>query len=309
MRYRRLGRTGLDISICTLGTAARDRGEARNAWAIAFDQGVNAVELAAAAGIAEPLGRLLAEQGARDRVHVLARIPSLVPFDLPSPHILADRAYPGAHIVAQCEALLKALGVERLGLLLLPDWCPEWWHEGNWLETLAGLKEAGKVAGFGVSLFDHDIEAALEGPAGGLIDAVEVMYNIFDPHAAAELLPLCGRRDVGVIVRSPLYYGMLVPRSERPASFPADDWRGEFFFDVHLDETGHRADRLEHLASQAGISLSELALRFSVSHPAVSTVAVGTSSAAHLAANLAALERGPLTDEMLRALSAHRWLC
>ena len=314
MRYRRLGRTGLDISVCTLGTAglggrALDDAEVRKTWAQAIERGVNALELDAASGAAEAVGGILAEAGARDRVHVLARASSLVPFDLPSPHIRAQQAYPGAHIRAECEVLLRGLGVERLGLLILPDWCSEWWHEGDWLLTLASLRDEGKIAGFGVSLFDHDVEAGLEGAAGGMIDAVQVMYNVFDPQAAATLLPLCLRRDVGVIARSPLYHGMLVARTERPASFPADDWRSEFFLDDHLQETSFRADRLEALAAQAGIALSDLALRFSLSHPAVSTVAVGIGSRAHLDAALAALEQGPLGGEMLAALAGHKWLC
>jgi len=313
MQYRRLGRTGLDISPCTLGTStwrsgALD-GEGRRAYARAFERGVNAIEMDSAAGIAEPLGRLLAQENARNRVHVIARIPSLVPMDLPSPHILAHQAFPGAHIRAESEALLKALNVARLGLLLLPGWCAEWWHEGDWLQALVSLKDEGKIAGFGVSLFDHDVEAALEGADSGLIDALQVMYNIFDPEAAATLLPLCLRRNVGVIARSPLYYGMLVPRTGRPAEFPIDDWRNGFFLDAHLDETTGRADQLEALARESGISLSDLALRFSLSHPAVSTVAVGISSRAHLDANLASLERDGPGDDLLRALRSHRWLC
>jgi aryl-alcohol dehydrogenase-like predicted oxidoreductase len=309
MRYRRLGRTGLDISVCTLGTeamraASLDGGEAERTLALAIDRGVNAI-----AGMAEALGRVLRAEAARQRVHPIARIAPLVRFDLPSPHIRADQAYPAVHIRAECEALLKALGVERLGLLLLPAWCAEWWHEGDWEQALVSLKAEGKIAGFGVSLFDHDVEAALDGAAGGMIDAVEVMYNIFDPQAAAELLPLCLSRDVGVIARSPLYYGMLVARSERVVDFPADDWRRQFFFDAHLRESTGRADRLETLPEQSGNSLSDLALRFSLSHPGVSTVAVGTSNRAHLDAGLTALEQGPLADDLLRALSGHKWLC
>ena len=313
MQYRRLGRSGLDISPCTLGTSTWRGGvlddEARKAWALAIERGVNAIEMDAAAGLAEPLGRLLADEDALGLVHVIARIGALVPMDLPSPHILAHQAFPGAHIRAECEALLKALNVERLGMLMLPCWCAEWWHEGDWLQALASLKEEGKIAGFGVSLFDHDVEAALEGVESGLIDAVQVMYNIFDPEAAAALLPLCLRRDVGFIARSPLYYGMLVARTGRPALFPANDWRNAFFFGAHLDEATHRAGELEGLAEEWGMSLADLALRFSQSHPAVSTVAVGMTNRAHVDANLAALERGALGDDLQRALTAYRWLC
>ncbi|WP_182466857.1 aldo/keto reductase [Sphingomonas gilva] len=313
MRLRRLGRTELSVSECTLGTSALkglDMTEASRRLALAFDHGINAVEMDAGDGVAASfLAEVFRREGVRQSVHVFARVSSLVPFDLPSPHILVQQAYPGRHIQAETEALLDALGVERLALQQLHAWCPEWLREGDWAETFERLREEGKIAGHGVSLFDHDVDAGLEAVASGRIDAVQVMYNIFDPAAATTLLPLCRKHDVGVIARSPLYYGALASVADKLRRLAPEDWRSGYFFDEHRRETVERVQSLAREIAPQGRSVSDLALRFSLSHPAVSTVAVGMRTRAQVEANMQALRRGGLRDEELRQLAGHAWLC
>lgn len=314
IELRRLGRTGLDVSACALGTAAlaspgTDRREAGAVIACALERGVNAVELDGgdrqAAGL---LGELLARTGAGSRVHVLARATSCVRFDLPSPHVPAQQAYPGHHIRAQTEALLRTLGVERLGLQQIHAWCPEWLDEGDWLETLERLREEGKIAGYGISLWDHDLDAATAIAGRGAVGSVQLMYNIFDPGAAARLLPFCRHHDVGVIARSPLYFGAL-GWSERGPAYAPHDWRDGYFYDAHRRETLARVRRLARAVAPFGHPLPDIALRFALSHPAIATVAVGMRTRAQLEANLAAIERGPLGTDELAALAPHAWLC
>lgn len=301
MRLRPLGRTGIQVSECTLGTAllgSADRAEAENMLALAFERGINAVEID---GLDREAIRLVGEAVRGLDVHVFARAASLTPFDLPSPHIHVDRAYPGRWLRTQTEELLKQLGVERLGLLLLHAWCPEWLHEGDWLETAGRLREEGKIAGLGVSLFDHDVEAGLETAASGAIDAVQAMHNIFDPSPAAALFPICQKHGVGVIARSPFYYGALAGPLR---DFAAGDWRGAYFYPEHRREIG---ERVRAIAS--GAPTAELALRFALSHPAVTTVALGMRTRAQLEANLQALAKGPLDADSAAALAKHAWLC
>lgn len=312
MRLRRLGRTGLDISELTLGTSAlaaaarSDMAEARAMVALALDHGVNAIEIHAGDDVAvRLLGDVLRRENAGNRVHIFARATSLVAFDLPSPHVSVHHAYPGRYLRAETEALLATLGVERLALQQLHAWCPEWQHEGDWLETLDRLRAEGKIAGFGVSLFDHDVTAGLEIVASGLIDAVQAMHNIFDPAPAKALFPLCQKHEVGVIARAPLYYGALGGALD----FAPDDWRHTYFFDAHRHETGERAERLRAEATPPDRSVADMALRFSLSHPAVSTVAVGMRSRAQLEANLQAVLAGPLDADRRATLAGHAWLC
>ena len=303
MRYRRLGRTGLNVSECAFGTSALKHctpAEAGATLALAFDRGINAVEIDAGDGeTVSALAEALKTEPDRG-VQVFARATSLVRLDLPSPHVPAHQAYPGKHLRAEAEALLARLGIERLALLQLHAWCPEWLHEGDWLETLEALRREGKIAGFGVSLFDHDAEAGLEAVASGRIDSVQVMINVFDPVAAAALLPLCRRHDVAVIARSPLYYGALAGTRD----YPGDDWRRGYFFEEHRQETRERVARL---AREAG-PLAETALRFGLSHPAVSTVAVGMRSPEQVETNVRALVQGPLEADALGSLARHAWL-
>jgi aryl-alcohol dehydrogenase-like predicted oxidoreductase len=306
MRLRALGRTGLRVSELSIHVSTgSDPHETAATIALAFERGVNAVTIDAGdPPAANLLSDALAQGRARHDVLVIARASSLVPFDLPSPHIPAGQAYPGRHLRVEVESLLSTLGVERLALLKLHAWCPEWLGEGDWLETLGRLRDEGKVAGFGVSLFDHDVDAALGVVASGAIDAVQVMYNVFDQGAAVRLLPLCDAHGIGVVVRSPLYYGALTPTFD-PASFAADDWRQSYFFDEHRCETLERVRKLESLVAPPDRSVTDIALRFCLTHPAVSTVAVGMRRRTHLEA----LGSASLDARPLAALGQHKWLC
>jgi aryl-alcohol dehydrogenase-like predicted oxidoreductase len=133
------------------------------------------------------------------------------------------------------------------------------------------------------------------------------MYNVFDPSAATALLPLCQRHGVGVIARAPLYFGAL-GWTGQPTGFASNDWRDAYFYPAHRRETYARAQRLAHEAGD-GSTARETALRFALSHPAVTTVALGMRSPEQVEANLAALEHGPLLAAQLQSLTAHAWLC
>ncbi len=311
MRYRTLGRTGIRLSELAIGICARgDPDEASATVALAFDRGINAALVEAGdPAAAALLAGALARWGSKHDVHLIARATSPIASNLPSPHVPAGQAYPGRHLRAEAERLLATLGIERLALLQLHAWCPEWRGEGDWLETLQRLRDEGKIAGFGVSLFDHDVESALDIAASGEIDAVQLMYNIFDQGAAAELLPLCAKHDVGVVVRSPLYYGALAPAFAAGRAFARDDWRTDYFYEDHRRETAERVRRLQPLVAAPDRSITDMALRFSLSHPAISTVAVGIHQREHLRASLAALEHGPLEADRHAALAHHKWLC
>ncbi|WP_167737536.1 aldo/keto reductase [Sphingomonas parva] len=296
----------LTLGTTGLGRPGLDPAEAAQAVDLALGSGINTVELAAADRQAVSIlaEAIRARGGAAP--HVLCRATSRVAFDLPSPHVHAGDAYPGAALRTETEQLLRDLGVERLALVQLHAWCPEWLDEGDWLETLLSLRQEGKIAAIGVSLFDHDVPAGLDAVASGRIDCVQLMYNLFDQAAAEEILPLCRRHDVGAVARSPLYFGGLSPRLAQP--FPAGDWRAAYFFDSHRRETRARA---EAIAASLGLpidALPALALRFALSHPAVTTVAVGMHRPDHVAANLAAAAEGPLPAETLERLAGHRWL-
>lgn len=312
---RRLGRSGLPVSPLTLGTDAAGRlsePELRNLFALALDAGIDAIEIDAAnAVVVDALAATIRSRDAASPPHIFCRLSPFIPLPLPAPHFLADQVYPGASIRAQVDALLARLGVERLALVHLPIWSPEWLAEGDWLPTLQQLRQEGKIADFGVATFDHDADAALGAVASGAIGSVQVMYNLFDPHAARTLMPLCAKHDVAVIARAPLYHGGLVPNSPTMRGERAwGDWRDAHFYPGHRAETADRAARIAGDLADGNGPLAEAALRFCLSPDAVTSVAIGMRTPAHIAANLAAAAKGALDPGRAATLATrHAWLC
>jgi len=301
-----LGPTGIMVSPLTLGTAALAKAsEPRQVVAAAMSGGVRAIELDA--GDAAAIAVLAGVSDLRDMA-VLVRIRPQVPLDLPSPHLSVADVYSARSLRDQTESLLRTLGIKRLDLLQLHAWSAEWLDEGDWRQEAERLRSEGKIGGIGVSLFDGDVDAAIGAVDARAVDAVEVMFNLFDTAAATGLLPTCRERGVGVIARSPFYYGLLAGPVDRATGFAQNDWRREFFFDEHLQEASDRAARVQ-AALEPGETLAQVALRFTLSHPAVTTVATGLTSVAQVEHALAAIALGPLPPDRLRSLFAQRWLC
>lgn len=312
---RQLGRSGLSVSPLTLGTDAAGElsaAELRELFAFALDTGINAIEIDAAnAMVVDALAATIRSRGGESAPHIFCRLSPLIPLPLPAPHFLADQVYPGSSIRAQVDALLARIGVERLALVHLPVWSPEWLEEGDWLPTLQQLRQDGNIADFGVATFDHDADAALSAVASGAIGSAQLMYNLFDPHPARSLLPLCAKQDVAVLARAPLYHGGLVIDSPTMRGERAwGDWRDAHFYPAHRAETADRAARIARDLDEGEGSLVEMALRFCLSSDAVSSVVVGMRTPEHIAANLAAVAKGPLDPARAAALAArHAWLC
>lgn len=313
MERRRLGRSGLLVSPLTLGTDAVGRlsmPEMSGLFASALDAGIDAIEMeATSASVADTLAAVARSRGVISDLNIFCRIAPLTPLPLPAPHFLADQVYPGSLIRAQVDALLTRLGIERIALVHLPVWSPEWLTEGDWLPTLQHLRQQGKIADFGVATFDHDADAALSAVPSGMIGSVQAMLNLFDPQPMQTLLPLCAQHDVAVIARAPLYHGGLVAGSAMMRGEAEwGDWRDTHFYPQHRQETAERASRIT--AELDGEALSDVAIRFCLSSDAVASVAVGMRTPDQIAANLAAASRGVLTVERAATLATrHAWLC
>ena len=306
MMRRRLGRTGLSVSELSFGTGAVagraiDAEALSDAFVAAFSLGIDTVELEAGnVPVIDVLAAAVKRVPPPTGVQILCRISPLVPLDLPAPHLPVDRVYPGSHIRAQVEGLLTRLGIERIALVHLPVWAPEWMNEGDWLDTLGTLQREGKVAGYGIALFDHDVDAATDAVASGRIGSVQCMYNVFDRGAERRLFAMCAKHGVAVIARSPLYYGTLAGRTSWR------DWRDAYF------DPQHRRETLARVAAVAGCSdvpVAELALRLCLTPAAVCSVAVGMRTRAQVAANIAAAQRGALDAASFSVLAKHHWLC
>ena len=193
-----------------------------------------------------------------------------------------------------------------IDLLQFHVWEDAWARDAEWQDTVAELKSKGTIKAFGLSLNRWQPENGIAAIETGLVESVQVIYNIFDQAPEDQLFPACRKHNVGVIARVPLDEGSLGGKITLDTRFPDDDWRARYFNTKNLALTVARVDELKKLLP-ADMSLSEMALRFILSEPAVSTLIAGMRSAEHVQLNLAASDKGPLPADLIAKLRAHRW--
>src|SRR5436190_1067217 len=222
---------------------------------------------------------------------------------------LAD-VFPARHIAASTERSLKNLGVEALPVQQLHVWHDAWLNDPEWEASygqIVRLKKEGKVLHWGISINDHAPETALRILADPLFETAQVIYNIYDRSPERALFELAKKKPLGVIVRVPFDEGALTGQIRSSTVFPAGDWREEYFAGDRRAEAERRGKALAQLLDDQVQSLPELALRFCLSSPHVSTVIPGMRRAAHVRQNVAAAEKRQLTPGMLAQLEAHAW--
>ena len=217
------------------------------------------------------------------------------------------KAFPAEWIIECTETSLKRLGIERIDLQQMHIWTDAWADAEEWREAAGRLKREGKIRAFGVSVNDHEPDSALKGVATGEIDSVQVIYNLFDQRPAERLFPLCRQNGVAVIARVPFDEGSLTGAFTPQTKFPKDDWRAGYFKGERLRETVERVERLKPLLGPEAPTLPALALKFCLSHPAVSTVIPGMRRVANVEANCAVSDGRPLSPQTLAALKEHAW--
>jgi aryl-alcohol dehydrogenase-like predicted oxidoreductase len=316
MKYRRLGRTTYMISEMGFGAwgiggsmwiGARDDISLK-ALHRAADLGLNFIDTALAYGDGhseEVVGEFLKER--RERIHVATKIP---PKNLEWP--AADGAdlreiFPTGHIEASTEQSLRNLRVECIDLQQFHVWNDRWAERTEWQETVQKLKKEGKVHNFGISINDYQPENGLRAAQTGLIDSFQVIYNIFEQAPEHKLFPYCQENDLGVIVRVPLDEGALTGSINPSTTFPEGDWRNEYFRGERKREVAEHVDRLRFLLHDGVETLAEAALRFCLSHPAVSTVIAGMRTIEHAEANCRISDGRALPADDLKALRSHVW--
>jgi aryl-alcohol dehydrogenase-like predicted oxidoreductase len=221
--------------------------------------------------------------------------------------IAAKVVFPPQHIKKSCETSLKNLGTERIDLLQLHVWRDEFLNEGEWQEALLALKKEGKVRWLGVSVNDHAPETALRAVESGLFDTVQVIYNIYDQSPADELYPACQKHDVGVIVRVPFDEGGLLGNITPDTAFPPGDFRNTYFKGDRKNQVHTHTEALKALLGDEAKGLPELALRFCLSHDAVSTVIPGMRRIESVEANIGVSDGRRLSPALLTELRAQAW--
>lgn len=214
--------------------------------------------------------------------------------------------YPPDHIRRFTEQSLEHLGLSTVDLQQFHVWNDEWASDPAWPRAVRALKDEGLIRGFGISVNRWEPANVLRALDTGIVDCVQVVYNIFDQSPDDALLPYCQAHDIAVIARVPFDEGSLTGALTTASRWPDGDWRNRYFHPEALAETLARIERIEPLVPE-GMSLSELALRFILEHPAVSTVIPGMRTVPHAERNMAASDGQPLPPRLREALRAHRW--
>jgi aryl-alcohol dehydrogenase-like predicted oxidoreductase len=217
-----------------------------------------------------------------------------------------EDTYPPDHIREFTEKSLENLGVDVIDLQQFHVWSDTWADDDGWKRAVDDLRTSGLVRAVGISINRWEPGNVLRALDTGLIDAVQVVYNIFDQAPEDQLFPYCRQRDIAVIARVPFDEGSLTGTLTADSRWPDGDFRNLYFTPQTLPETLERVDRLEQLVP-SGMDLPELALRFILANPAVSTVIPGMRRTAHVDRNLAASDGEVLPPRLMDALRAHRW--
>jgi aryl-alcohol dehydrogenase-like predicted oxidoreductase len=316
MQYRKLGRTDLSVSEIGYGAwgiggkqwqGGEDTGSLR-ALSRAFELGVNFVDTALAYGDGhseELVGQ--AVRNAPQTIHIATKIPPKNGIWPGSPETPIDEVFPFRYIVTSTEQSLRNLGMEQIELQQFHVWTDAWTATEEWRRAIEDLERSGKVRYFGISISEHDPDSALKAIQTGMIDAVQVIYNIFDQTPEANLFPLCESLNIGVLARVPLDEGGLTGTISEDTQFEPGEFRASYFRgDRKHQVVEHVAALARDLAGVPG-TLPEIALRFCLSHPAVSTVIPGMRRVSTVESSARASDAGKLDQTILQTLRSHAW--
>jgi aryl-alcohol dehydrogenase-like predicted oxidoreductase len=315
MKFRKLGRTGLDVSEIGFGAWAiggswGPQSEADSVAALnrALDLGVNLIDTAAGYGDGKSeriIAAVLKER--RESVLVATKTPPTDGPWPPSPYCAASVRYPEKYIRGNVEQRLRNLGTDRLDILQLHTWTRAWNRDPAPLEVLRALKKEGKVRFVGVSTPEHDQNSVIELMRGGWVDVVQVIYNIFEQEPAAQLLPAAAETGTGVIVRVVFDEGSLTGKWTKDTHFPEGDFRRAYFEGDRLGRAVERAGKVARDVEGSGYTLPQAALAFALAHGAVCTVIPGMRNISQAEANCGVSGLAPMTPELQRSLHTHNW--
>lgn len=223
-------------------------------------------------------------------------------------------SYPPDHVEEYVHRSLENVGLQSFDLMQFHTWHDNWLRDDRWLYKLDDLRSQGLLKAIGISLNRWEPWNGVEAVKTDQIDAVQVIYNIFDQNPEDELFPVCREMNVAVIARVPFDEGTLTGNLTKESTWPEDDWRNTYFVPENLIPSVERAEELKKLLARwnrersAEITMPELALRFILNNPDVSTIIPGMRKLGHVYSNIRASDCGPLPAELYEELKQHRWV-
>ena len=313
MRYRPLGRTGIEVSEIGYGawgvggkmwlggnddasTAALQR---------AIELGLNFIDTALVYG--EGHSERLVGKVAPASVTIATKVPARISGGRHCP-ASRSKTFSRTTTFLKCtDESLKNLGRDHIDLLQLHVWNPEWIDSDIWRRAFEDLKKSGKVRFVGVFINDHQPDSALDLVRTGLIDTVQVIYNIFDQSPEARLFPLCKELGIGVLARVPLDEGSLTGTITEQTTFEPGDFRERYFKGDRKKQVVEHVNALQRDLDGIDGTLPQIALRFCLSDLAVSTVIPGMRTVRNVESNCAASDAGPLPLDVQAILKRHAW--
>ncbi len=314
MKYRRFGRTNWQVSEIGYGMwgmggwTGSDDQESLASLQLAIDLGCNFFDTAWGYGEGHSealLGQIIRANPDR-KLYTATKIPPKN-FVWPSRREFSlDDCFPPDHIEEYVTSSLNNSGLESFDLMQFHVWEDHFIEDERWVNRVADLKGQGLFKAIGISINRWEPWNAVQTVNSGLIDAVQVIFNIFDQQPDDELLPACEAHDVAVIARVPLDEGTLTGNITLDSTWPDDDWRSSYFVPDNLKSSVAHADPLRDLVPP-GMSMPEMALRFILNESRVQTIIPGMRKANHVKMNIAASDSGPLSEDLHVQLKTHRW--
>jgi aryl-alcohol dehydrogenase-like predicted oxidoreductase len=314
MRVRTFGRLGWRVGEVGYGMwgmggwSGSDDKESIASLELAASNGVNFYDTAQAYGDGRSeqlLARLVARHSGV-RIYNATKVP---PKNRQWPSrrgVPVGQVFPRTYVREYVDISCSNLGVDTIDLLQLHVWEDDWLDSGELQRTVAELKREGSIRAFGISLNRWEPWNGIKAVRAGFVDSVQVIYNIFDQAPEDELFAACRENNVAVIARVPFDEGSLIGNLSLDTTWPEGDWRATYFVPENLTATIARVDAIRPLVPE-GSTMAEMALRFVLSNPDVSTVIPGMRKMSNVEANAAASAAGPLPPDLIARLRVHRW--
>ncbi len=315
MQYRKFGRTGWQVSDIGYGMwgmggwSGSNDDESLASLQRAVDLGCNFFDTALVYGDgrSENLLGQLVRANADKKIYTATKIPPKNMKYPTLPEYTLEECYPPEHIEEFLHKSLKNAGLESFDLLQIHTWNDNWANDDGWSEMMDSLKQKGLINACGISINRWEPWNGVKAVRSGKIDSVQVIYNIFDQNPEDELFPACDEMDVAVIARVPFDEGTLTGTLTKQTAFPDGDWRKGYFTPENLIPSVERADALKPLVP-TNSSMAEMALRFILSNPTVSTIIPGMRKLKNVESNIASSDNGKLSDALLAELHHHSWI-
>jgi aryl-alcohol dehydrogenase-like predicted oxidoreductase len=314
MKYRRFGRTGWDVSEIGYGMwgmggwTGSDDEQSLTSLQLSVDLGCNFFDTAWAygEGRSEKLLGELIRNNPDKKLYTATKIPPKN-FIWPSRREFSlEDCFPPDHIEEYIHKSLENLQTSSLDLIQFHTWEDSWVKDDRWIKKLDSLRGEGLIQAVGISINRWEPWNGVQAVRSGWVDAVQVIYNIFDQNPEDELFPACKEMDVAVIARVPFDEGTLTGTLTLDSKWPEGDWRNTYFVPENLQASVEHAEALKPVVP-SHMTMPELALRFILNNPVVSTIIPGMRKERHVRANIDASDSGPLPEDLHRELRKHRW--